>query len=204
MVMSVDVLSLLLTDCDVGHYSWSTNREGKRMSEAGDSPKEAKARAKAEKAFQKASRPWFKKKRFWALGVIAIFAVASAMGGGSGSSDSTSNGGNTQSETEVAPIAVTAEQLLSELEANALSAKNTWKDKRVTITGTLNNIDASGDYFTLRGNNEFSFINVQVYIDDSFVDEVSAFNKGQTVKVTGVISDVGEILGYSVKAQSIP
>lgn len=174
------------------------------MSEAGDSPKEAKARAKAEKAFQKASRPWFKKKRFWALGVIAIFAVASAMGGGSGSSDTSSNQSNTQNETEVAPVAVTAEQLLSELEANALAAKNAWKDKRVTITGTLDNIDASGDYFTLRGNNEFSFINVQVYIDDSFIDEVSAFNKGQTVKVTGVISDVGEILGYSVKAQSIP
>ena len=172
------------------------------MSEAGDSPKEAKARAKGEKAFQKASRPWFKKKRFWALGVIAIFAVGSAMGGGGG--DTSSNEGTTQNETEVAPVAVTAEQLLSELDANALAAKNTWKDKRVTITGTLDNIDASGDYFSLRGNKEFSFINVQVYIDDSFIDEVSAFNNGQTVKVTGVISDVGELLGYSVKAQSIP
>lgn len=174
------------------------------MSEAGDSPKETKARAKAEKAFQKASRPWFKKKRFWALGVIAIFAVASATGGGSGSTDTSSSQSNSQSKAEVAPIEVSAEQLLSELEANALSAKNTWKDKRVTITGTLDNIDASGDYFSLRGNNEFSFINVQVYIDDSLIDEVSAFKKGQTVKVTGVISNVGEILGYSVKAQSIP
>lgn len=204
MVISVDVLSRPFTDCEVRQYSWSTYKEGKRMSEAGDSPKEAKARAKAEKAFQKASRPWFKKKRFWALGVIAIIAVASTMGGGSGSSDTSSNQGNTQNETEVAPVAVTAEQLLSELEANALAAKNAWNDKRVTITGTLDNIDASGDYFTLRGNEEFSFINVQVFIDDSFIDEVSAFNKGQTVKVTGVISGVGEILGYSVQAESIP
>ena len=51
------------------------------MSEEGGSPKEAKARAKADKAFQKASRPWFKKKRFWALGIIVIFAVGSALGG---------------------------------------------------------------------------------------------------------------------------
>jgi hypothetical protein len=174
------------------------------MSEAGDSPKEAKARAKADKAFQKASRPWFKKKRFWALGIILIFAVSQALSGGGGSSDTSSDQATSQTETEVAPIAVTAEQLLSELESNALAAKNSWKDKRVTITGTLGTIDASGDYFSLRGDNEFAFINVQVFIDDSFIDTVSAFNKGQTVKVTGVISDVGEILGYSVKAQSIP
>ena len=174
------------------------------MSEAGESSKEAKARAKADKAFQKASRPWFKKKRFWALGIILIFAVGSALGGGSGSSDTSSDQETSQTETEVAPVAVTAEQLLSELEANALAAKNTWKDQKVTITGTLSNIDASGDYFSLRGDNEFAFINVQVFIDDSLIDTVSAFSKGQTVKVTGVISDVGEILGYSVKAQSIP
>ena len=174
------------------------------MSEEGGSPKEAKARAKADKAFQKASRPWFKKKRFWALGIIVIFAVGSALGGGSGSSDTSSKEATSQTETEVAPVAVTAEQLLSELEANALAAKNTWKDQKVTITGTLSNIDASGDYFSLRGDNEFAFINVQVFIDDSLIDTVSAFSKGQTVKVTGVISDVGEILGYSVKAQSIP
>ena len=130
--------------------------------------------------------------------------VTYALGGGSGSSDTSSDQGTSQTETEAAPVAVTAEQLLSELESNALAAKNSWKDKRVTITGTLGTIDASGDYFSLRGDNEFAFINVQVFIDDSFIDTVSAFNKGQTVKVTGVISDVGEILGYSVKAQSIP
>jgi hypothetical protein len=176
------------------------------MSEAGDSPKEAKARAKADKAFQKASRPWFKKKRFIALGIFAIFSVISAMGGGSGSgnSDSSSNETATENEIEVAPIAVTAQQLLSELESNALAAKNTWKDKRVVITGTLDIIDASGNYFTLRGDNRFAFINIRINIDDSFVDTVSGFSKGQTVKVTGVISDVGELLGYDVEAQSIP
>ena len=174
------------------------------MSETGETPKDAKAKAKAEKAYKKASRPWFKKKRFWTLGIIAVFAIGSALSGGGGSSDTTTNQGSTEVEAEAPAIEVTAEQLLSELEANALSAKNTWNDKRVKITGTLYNIDASGDYFSLRGNNEFSFINVQVYIDDSFVETVSAFKKGQTVTVTGVVSDVGEILGYSVKAQSIP
>lgn len=172
------------------------------MSELGDSPKDAKARAKAEKAFQKAKRPWFKKKRFWLLGVIAIMGISSTMGGGD---EGTSSGKSTTEVEATSPaVEVTAKQLLSELEANALSAKNAWKDKRVKISGTLENIDASGDYFSLRGNNEFSFINIQVFIDDSLIDTVSAFKKGQEVTVTGVISDVGEILGYSVDAESIP
>ena len=175
------------------------------MSESGETPKDAKARAKAEKAYQKASRPWFKKKRFIALGVIALIGIGSAMSGGGGSTSSTStNQSSSEAEAETPAVEVTAQQLLSELENNALSAKNTWKDKRVILTGTLDNIDASGDYFSLRGDNEYSFINVQVYIDDSLVDTVSAFKKGQEVTVTGVISDVGEVLGYSVKAQSIP
>lgn len=174
------------------------------MSESGESQKDAKARAKADKAYAKASRPWFKKKRFLTLGAIALIAIVNSVGGGDGGSNTTNNQTSTEAEAEAPAIEVTAEQLLTELENNALSAKNTWEDKKVKLTGTLYNIDASGDYFSLRGDNEYSFINVQVYIDDSLVDTVSAFKKGQEVTVTGVISDVGEVLGYSVKAQSIP
>ena len=174
------------------------------MSEVNETPKDAKAQAKADKAYKKASRPWFKKKRFWFIGVIAIM-IAIQVSGGGGSSDSNDASSETSQEAAATPpVAVTAEQLLTELEGNALAAKNSWDGKRVTITGTLDNIDASGDYFSLRGNSEFSFINVQVYIDDSFIDTVSAFKKGQSVTVTGEITGVGEIMGYSVGAQSIP
>lgn len=172
------------------------------MSEVNETPKDGKAQAKADKAYKKASRKWFMKKRFWVLGVIAIAVAVNASGGGGGSSSS--NETSKEVTTATPAIEVTAEQLLTELEGNALAAKNNWDNKRVTITGTLNGIDASGDYFTLRGNNEYSFINVQVYIDDSFTDAVSAFTKGQTVTVTGEITGVGEIMGYSVDAQSIP
>lgn len=173
------------------------------MSEENGTAKDAKAQAAADKAYNKASRPWFKKKRFWLIGVIALVVIIQTSGGGS--SDSGDSSSETSQETTATPaIEVTAEQLLSELEGNALAAKTSWDGKRVTITGTLDNIDASGDYFSLRGNEEFSFINVQVYIDDSLVDAVSAFTKGQTVTVTGTISDVGEIMGYSVDAESIP
>lgn len=173
------------------------------MSSNGDSSKENKAQAKADKAFKKASRPWFKKKRYWALAIILIFAIGNSISGG-GSSSTSSTQETASTETEIAAVAVTAEQLLSELEANALAAKNTWNDKKVKITGTLDNIDASGKYFSLRGDAEISFINVQIFIDDSFMSAVSSFKKGQSVTVTGQITDVGELLGYSVKAISIP
>lgn len=172
------------------------------MSSTDGTAKDAKAQAKADKAYAKASRPWFKKKRFWALGAIVIIAIASSMGGGG--SDSSSSESSTEVEAAAPAVEVTAEALISELEGNALSAKNNWEDQIVKITGTLSNIDASGDYFSLSGDNEFSFVNIQVFIDDSFVDTVSGFSKGQTVTVTGKITGVGEVLGYSVDAISIP
>ena len=57
------------------------------MSESIDK-KQAKADAKAEKAREKAMRPWFKKKRFIIpLGIVAIVILATIVnGGGSGSS----------------------------------------------------------------------------------------------------------------------
>lgn len=54
------------------------------------SPKDAKARAKADKAYRKAQRPWFKKKRFILplilLAIIVIIIVAN-LGGGDDSVD---------------------------------------------------------------------------------------------------------------------
>lgn len=50
-------------------------------------PMDPKAQAKAAKAYQKASRPWFKKKRFWALGLLLLLIIGSALGGGSDTSN---------------------------------------------------------------------------------------------------------------------
>jgi len=115
--------------------------------------------------------------------------------------------GDAPSETPDAPqeaaLVVTAQKLIEDLEANALAASQTYKGKRVTVTGRLDNIDASGDYFTLRGTEEFSFTNVQVFIDDDLVKTVSGFKADQEVTVTGEITDVGEIMGYEIKAETI-
>lgn len=60
-------------------------------------PKSAKAQAKAEKAYRKASRPFYKKKRFILLAVIAlivVIVVATSGGDENGSSSSSSDGGS--------------------------------------------------------------------------------------------------------------
>ena len=49
--------------------------------------KAAKAEAKAAAAKAKALRPWFKKKRYWLLAVIAVIVIAAAAGAGSSDSD---------------------------------------------------------------------------------------------------------------------
>jgi hypothetical protein len=57
--------------------------------------KSAKAQAKAEKAYRKASRPFYKKKRFILLAIIAlivIIVVATSGGNDNGSSTSSSDG----------------------------------------------------------------------------------------------------------------
>jgi hypothetical protein len=72
-------------------------------------PKSAKAQAKAEKAYRKASRPFYKKKRFILLALIAlivVIVVATSGGGESGSSPSSAGGdssstGNGSSENAV-------------------------------------------------------------------------------------------------------
>ncbi len=63
-------------------------------------PKTAKAQAKAEKAYRKASRPFYKKKRFILLAVIAlivIIVIATSSGGDEGSSSSSSTDGGSSS-----------------------------------------------------------------------------------------------------------
>lgn len=176
------------------------------MSETGGTSQNEKAQAKADKAFKKASRPWFKKKRYWVIGLIGLSAISSSLGGSSDSTSSSSTSKASESAEVVAEepaMKITAKRLIDDLESNALSAKTNYKDKRFEITGILSNIDASGKYFSLSAG-EFTLTSVQVFIDKKFVETVSGFTKGQSVTVTGKITDVGELLGYQVEAESIP
>lgn len=182
------------------------------MSEA---VKDAKARAKAEKAYAKATRPWFKKKRFWLLGLIALLIIVALATSGGDDADTASNpssgssqdsGASQETEeaaAEEAPVEVTATQLIEDLEGNALAASNEYSGKRVTVTGSVSTIDASGNYFSITGGDEFTLTSITINIDESFVETVAGFSEGQDVTVTGEVTDVGEILGYTIDAETI-
>ncbi|WP_281023905.1 OB-fold protein [Mobilicoccus pelagius] len=112
-------------------------------------------------------------------------------------------GGDGEATSQEKPIVVTSAKLGSDLRANALKAAETYKGKRVTVTGPVSSIDASGDYFNLQGADEFDLAGVRIDIDDSQKGIVSKFSPRQKVTVTGEVTDVGEVMGYMIKAESI-
>ena len=58
-----------------------------------DNPRDAKAQAKAEKAYRKAQRPWYQKKRFLVpIGLVVLLVLVSALNGGGKSAPSTPAG----------------------------------------------------------------------------------------------------------------
>jgi hypothetical protein len=181
--------------------------------------KEAKAQAAAAKAYSKSQRSWFAKhKILTALGVFILLAIVISVASGGGGGDDTVTADNGSSDSADAPaadapeepapaepaIVVSAQEMISVLEANALNAKNTYEGKRVTVSGFVGNIDASGDYFALDPEPDaFILTGVQVQTSEEFQDQVASFSEGQAVTVTGTVTDVGEIMGYSLEAETI-
>ncbi len=152
--------------------------------------------------------------------MLAIVINVASGGGGGDDTVTVDNGSSDSADTpaadapaadapdEPAPaepaIVVSAQEMISVLEANALNAKNTYEGKRVTVSGFVGNIDASGDYFALDPEPDaFILTGVQVQTSEEFQDQVASFSEGQAVTVTGTVTDVGEIMGYSLEAETI-
>ncbi|MCU1634619.1 MAG: hypothetical protein JWM61_3271 [Micrococcaceae bacterium] len=166
--------------------------------------KSAKAQAKGEKAYRKANRPFYKKKRFILLAALVIIIIAIAANSGGGGKGTPSGAVSDPTSAEEPAIVVSAQEMIDVLEGNALNAKNTYEGKRVTVSGFIGNIDASGDYFALDPEPDaFILTGIQVQTSEEFLDQVSSFSEGQAVTVTGTITNVGEVMGYSLEAETI-
>lgn len=94
---------------------------------------------------------------------------------------------------------VQVDDLLYELDSNSMVAKSKYEDKNIWLVGTVSNIDSDGKYFSLRGNDDFSLINVQIYVDEEQRDGLMNIEKGSTIRVPVKITDVGEVMGYSAE-----
>ena len=141
------------------------------------------------------------------LAIVVIVIIASAMSGGDKTAAPTSSPTNTVKPAEqpkAPPMVVTADKLMADLRGNALNASNTYEGKYVEVTGKLSNIDSGGKYFDVAPiNEEFTIIGIQCYITEEQKATVAKLTKGQRVTAVGTISDVGEVMGYSLKVESI-
>ena len=96
-------------------------------------------------------------------------------------------------------------EMVDTLESNAMKAEATYQDAYVEITGRLGNIDSDGKYFTLEpSDDEWAFYGVQCYMqNEEQKAQVIEMSVGDTVTLRGQITEIGEIMGYSLDIDSI-
>lgn len=141
------------------------------------------------------------------LAVVVILVVLGAVGSQSvknGNGTGKSTGGEEQETEQIEYIKVTIDQLMDELDTNAMNAADSYKDKHLEVTGKLSTIDSSGKYISLVPDDDFAIIGIQCYIkNDEQKNAVKSMTVGDTVTVRGKCTDVGEVLGYYLDIESI-
>lgn len=143
--------------------------------------------------------------------ILGIIVVIGALGGGDGKDTESLNSSadNTAAETEatVEYTQLDVVDLFKALNDNAAKAQKEYEDCYVEVTGYVTNIDASGDYIDIGAKEddyEYMFDTFQCYIqNDDQLNQVMELSKGDRITVKGQITDVGEVLGYSLDIESI-
>jgi hypothetical protein len=137
------------------------------------------------------------------IGVLILIGIISSIGGNKDTNKSTTESVN-PTESAKEPIVLTSDDLIKALDDNALKASQTYKGQYVEVKGKLSNIDSSGDYFSIGSlSDDFSLTLIMCYISEEHLDTVMNFKDGQEVTVIGTITDVGEVMGYSIEVESI-
>ena len=172
----------------------------------------------------KNKKPFYKRWWFWCLIVILIIFTGAASSGNSNdpapsqpaanSSVSDASGASSsaaaEKPAEEEPISYEVHdvtELFDALDKNALNAQQTYKGKYVEITGYLGTIDSSGKYIGVNAgenNYDYLFQEVQCYIkSEEQLQQISSMSKGDPITICGKITEVGEVLGYSLNIDSI-
>lgn len=162
-----------------------------------DIPKKAKVCPNCKKK-QGGKLKWF---------VIGFFVLA-AIGGMSEEETSSNNANITASVQEsVAPTATpeieyvicTVDELMGQLNTNALKAEKSYQNKYLEVTGRLSVIDSDGNYISLLPiDDEWAFIGIRCDIEsEEQLNHVLELSVGDTVTVKMQCTSIGEIAGYS-------
>ena len=150
----------------------------------------------------------FKFLKIGCLGFIGLAVLVALFGGGGGNNQSSNRSSNSSSNTQVeqqAPknyMEVDVAVMMSDLENNAASAQKKYKGKDVKVTGRLGTIDSDGDYISILPNDQFAVLGVHCTVnkkDKAQEDFVMNLKKNQQVTAYGTITDVGELMAYTMK-----
>jgi len=146
------------------------------------------------------------------VGFFLLIGVIGAIGGGnkseknnnSQSSSVSSSQPQAKQEQKATPkeyTEISVSTLMQDLQDNAMAAQKKYKDKNLKVTGQVEVMDSSGNYISLHGDS-YSIVGVQCMInkkDKAQEDFLLNIKKGQTITAYGTITDVGEVMGYSLK-----
>ncbi len=151
---------------------------------------------------EKEKKPIYKKWWFWVIIIIVICAIGASANENT-QPTSTSSTSTTSLVAEDKPIEYTkvdVDDLDKALEKNAAAAKDTYNGKYLEITGRLGTIDSDLKYLSLLSTtNEFDIVGIQCYIKNNKQKEiVKSLSKDDTIIIKGKITNVGEVLGYSL------
>lgn len=141
----------------------------------------------------------FKKWWFWVIVVLVVVAV------GSNTSDSTASADSAVSGTPGVGATINYEvvdlqQMMDELDANALKAEKAYQNKYIQITCKIANFDSDGKYISVEpvGADEWNFNTALCYIKNeaqlNFLLEKSV---GDTITIKCKVKSAGEVLGYT-------
>ena len=144
--------------------------------------------------------------------VVVVLAVLGAVSGGSNSGgDSASSNSSSDSisskdkDVVIEYTAYTVDDMMSELNNNAIAASEKYKGQYVEISGRLAAIDSNGAYISvLPANDQWAFVGVSCYLKSEEQKEVvKTLSKGDNIVVRGKITEVGDVLGYYLDIDSI-
>ena len=101
---------------------------------------------------------------------------------------------------------VDLQDMLDELDANALRAEEKYQDKYIEITGEIRSFDSDGKYISIApcGAPKLSLDTVLCDLTDqvhkAFLLEK---NKGDVVTIRGKVTSIGEVIGYHIDIAEI-
>lgn len=132
------------------------------------------------------------------IGILVVLVlIAGCMGGKDSNSDSSKKEAAPKTYTEVS-----ATVLIDAAKANAAKAKQDYNGKNLKIVnGVVRNIDSDSKYFTVEDpTKDFEMMSIHVNPQNSEAKkQLVNLKKDQPIVVYGTVSDVGDIMGYTVK-----